>query len=48
MQVGNLIEMHDKPQTVLTVVDKMTVHSLVMNGVAISVRSFEFTTCTGG
>ena len=35
--------MHDKPQTFLAVVDKMTVHSLVLYGVAICVRTFEFT-----
>ena len=35
--------MHDKPQTFLTVVDKKTVHSLVLYGVAICVRSFQFT-----
>ena len=44
LKVDNLIEMHDKPQTFLTVVDKMTVHSLVIYGVAICVRSVEFTT----
>ena len=40
-KVDNFIEMHDKPQTFLTVVDKKTVHSLVLYGVAICVRSFE-------
>ena len=36
--------MHDKPQTFLTVVDKTSVHRQVLHGVAICVRSFEFTT----
>ena len=36
--------MHDKPQTFLTVVDKTSVHRQVLHGVAIRVRSFEFTT----
>ena len=36
--------MDDKPQTFLTVVDKTSVHSQVLHGVAIRVRSFEFTT----
>ena len=39
--------MHDKPHTLLTVVDEMTVHSLVLYGVAImcrTLRSFDFTT----
>ena len=36
--------MHDKPHTFPTAVDKTTVHSLVLDGVAICVRSFEFTT----
>ena len=36
--------MHDKPHTFLTAVDKMSVHSLVIYGVAIFVRSLEFTT----
>ena len=44
IKLDNLIEMHDKPQTFLSVVDKMAVHSLVLFGVAIRVRSFEFTT----
>ena len=33
IKVDHSIEMHDKPQTFLTVVDKMTVHSLVLYGV---------------
>ena len=36
--------MHDKPQTSLTVVNKMLVHSLVPYGLAMCVCSFEFTT----
>ena len=36
--------MHDKPQTFLTVVDKTSVHRQVLHGIAICVRSFEFTT----
>ena len=36
--------MHDKPHTFLTVVDKTSVHRQVLYGVAICVRSFEFTT----
>ena len=36
--------MHDKPQTFLTVVDKTSVHRQVLHGVAMRVRSFEFTT----
>ena len=44
IKVDNVIEMHDKQQTFLTVVDKMSVHSLVLYGVAICVDSFEFTT----
>ena len=36
--------MHDKPQTFLTVVDQTSVHRQVLHGVAIRVRSFEFTT----
>ena len=44
IKVDNSIEMHDKPQTFLTVVDKKTVHSLVRYGMAICVRSFEYTT----
>ena len=36
--------MHDKPQTFPNVVDKIIVHILVLYGVAICVRSFEFTT----
>ena len=36
--------MHDKPQTFRTVVDKTSVHRQVLHGVAIRVRSFEFTT----
>ena len=43
IKVDNFIEMHDKPQTFLTVADKMSVHSLVLYGVSIRVRSFEFT-----
>ena len=43
-KVDHFFEMHDKPQTFLTVVDKMIVHSLVRYGVAICVRSVEFTT----
>ena len=37
-------EMHDQPRIFLTVVDKMNVHSLILYGVAICVRSFEITT----
>ena len=44
IKVDNFIEMHDKPQTFLSVVDKMIVHSLALYGVSICVRSFEFTT----
>ena len=44
IEVDNLIEMHDKPQTFLTVVAKMIEHGLVLYGVAIYVRTFEFTT----
>ena len=33
-----------KPQTFLIVVDKTSVHRQVLHGVAICVRSFEFTT----
>ena len=36
--------MHDKPHTFPTVVDKTSVHRQVLHGVAIRVRSFEFTT----
>ena len=36
--------MHDKPQTFRTVVDKTSVHRQVLHGVAICVRSIEFTT----
>ena len=46
IKVDNFIEMHDKPHTFLTVVDKMIVHSLLFYGVAtvLCVRSFEFIT----
>ena len=44
IKVVNFIEMHDEPQTFLTVVDKMTVHSLDLYGVAIYLGSFVFTT----
>ena len=46
--VDHYIEMHDKPQTFVSVVDKKTVHSLVLYGVAICVRYFEFTTGAHG
>ena len=42
--VDHLIEMHDKPHTFLTLVDKTSVHRQDLYGVAICVRSFEFTT----
>ena len=48
IKVVNFIEMHDKSQTFLTVVDKMTVHSLDLYGVAIYLGSFVFTTMTTG
>ena len=35
LKVNNFIDMHDKPQTFLTVVDKMSVHNLVVYGVSI-------------
>ena len=44
IEVDNFIEMHDKPHTFLTVVDKTSLHRQVLHGVAICVRSFEFTT----
>ena len=44
IKVDHLIEIHDKPHTFLTVIDKTSVHSLILYGVAICVRSFEFTT----
>ena len=44
IEVDNFIEMHDKPHTFLTVVDKTRVHRQVLYGVAICVRSFEFNT----
>ena len=44
IEVDNFIEMHDKPHNILTVVDKTSVHRQVFYGVAICVRSFEFTT----
>ena len=37
----NFIDMHDKSQIFLTVVDKKTIHSLVIYGVAICIHSFE-------
>ena len=44
IRVDNFIEMHDKQQTFLTVIDKRSVHSMIIYGAAICVRSFEFTT----
>ena len=44
IEVDNFIEMHDKPHTFLTVVDKTSVHRQVLYGVAVCVHSFEFTT----
>ena len=44
IKVDNFIEMHDKQQTFLTVIDKTSVHSMIIYGAAICVRSFEFTT----
>ena len=44
IKVDHFIEMYDKPQTFLIVIDKTSVHSLIIYGVAICVRSFEFTT----
>ena len=44
IEVDYFIEMHDKPHTFLTVVDKTSVHRQVFYGVAICARSFEFTT----
>ena len=46
IKINNFIEMLDKSQTFITVVDKMSVHSLVlyMYGMAICVCSFEFNT----
>ena len=43
INVDNSTETHDKPHTFLIVVDKMSAHSLVLYGVAICERSFEFT-----
>ena len=44
IEVDNFIEKFDKPHTFLTVVDKTSVHRQAHYGVAICVRSFEFTT----
>ena len=44
IEVDNFIEMHATPHTFLTVVNKTSVHRQVLYGVAIYVRSFEFTT----
>ena len=44
INVANFIAIHDKPHTFPTVVDKMTVHTLVLYGEAKYVRYFEFTT----
>ena len=44
IKVNNFIQMHDKPQTFQTIVDKKTVHGLVLYGVAICVCSVELTT----